>query len=34
MKVLISIGIGLCIGCSPLGRNEIVKLIVMGVTGG
>jgi len=34
MESLIAIGIGLCIGFSPIGNSKIVKIIVMAVTGG
>lgn len=33
-KALICIGIGLCIGFSPLGDTKAVKLIVKIITGG
>lgn len=33
MEALIAIGIGICIGCSPIGSMPIVKTIVKVVTG-
>ena len=33
-KALIAMGIGLCIGFSPIGNSKIVRIIVMAVTGG
>ena len=34
MEGLIAIGIGLCIGFSPLGRIPAVRIFVKAVTGG
>ena len=34
MASLIAVGIGLCIGFSPVGRIPAVKLFVKAVTGG
>jgi hypothetical protein len=34
MEALIAIGIGLCIGFTPIGNSKLVKIIVMAVTGG
>ena len=34
MKSLIAVGIGICIGFSPIGRIPAVKLFVTAVTGG
>ena len=34
METLITIGIGICIGCSPIGSMPIVKTIVKAVMGG
>ena len=34
MKSLIAIGIGICIGISPLGKTSAVKIFVTAVTGG
>lgn len=34
MEALIAIGIGLCIGISPVGKIPAVKLIIKAVTGG
>ena len=34
MEVLIAIGIGICIGISPLGKTPAIKLFVKAVTGG
>lgn len=34
MEVLIAMGIGLCIGFSPIGNSKVVRIIVMAITGG
>ena len=34
MESLIAVGIGLCIGFSPVGRIPVVKLFITAVTGG
>ena len=34
MKSLIAIGIGLCIGFSPVGKIPAVRLFIQAVTGG
>ena len=34
MKTLIAVGIGLCIGFSPIGRIPAVKLFIQAMTGG
>ena len=34
MQTLIAVGIGLCIGFSPVGRIPAVKLFIQAVTGG
>ena len=34
MEGLIAIGIGLCIGFSPIGRIPAVKLFIQAMTGG
>ena len=34
METLIAIGIGICIGISPIGKLPAVKIIVKAVTGG
>lgn len=34
MESLIAIGIGICIGLSPLGKSKVVKLIISAITGG
>jgi len=34
MEALIAIGIGLCIGFTPIGNSKLVKIIVIAVTGG
>lgn len=32
-EALIAIGIGICIGCSPIGRIPAVKIFIKAVTG-
>ena len=34
MYAILSVVIGICIGCSPLGNSRMVKIIVMALTGG
>ena len=34
MDSLIAIGIGLCIGFTPIGSSKLVRIIVMAATGG
>ena len=34
MGSLIAIGIGLCIGFTPIGNSKFIRIIVMAVTGG
>ena len=34
MYSVFSVLLGICIGCSPLASNKILKIIVMAVTGG
>lgn len=34
MGSLIAIGIGICIGLTPISNSKIVRMIVMAVTGG
>ena len=34
MEGLIAVGIGLCIGFSPIGRIPAVKLVIKAITGG
>ena len=34
MGSLVAIGIGICIGFSPIGSSKLVRVIVMAVTGG
>ena len=34
MEVLIAMGIGFCIGFSPVGNSKLIRIIVMAVTGG
>jgi hypothetical protein len=34
MNSLIAVGIGICIGCSPLGNSRMLKVIIMALTGG
>lgn len=34
MESLIAIGIGLCIGFSPVGKISAVKILIQAVTGG
>ena len=34
MESLIAIGIGLCIGFSPIGSSKLIRIIVTAVTGG
>ena len=34
MTSLVAIGIGLCIGITPIGSSKLVRIIVMAVTGG
>ena len=34
MQTLIAVGIGLCIGFSPVGRIPAVKLFIRAMTGG
>ena len=34
MESLIAVGIGLCIGFSPIGRIPAVKIIIKAMTGG
>jgi hypothetical protein len=34
MGSLIAIGIGLCIGVTPIAKSKLIRIIVMAVTGG
>ena len=34
MYFLITIAVGICIGCPPLGNSQMLKIIIMALTGG
>ena len=34
MEAWIAIGIGICIGCSPLSKSKVLRIIVKVFTGG